>query len=299
MDYSFLNIDKCNMCNADASTFYVIGKRLNSSQGLNPKKKIGITTTICKCTKCGLVFSNPMPVPKSLDMHYGVPAESYWNDDYFILDDNYFKTQINTFKSIYKNNSFVKALDIGAGIGKCMLSLEKNGISAFGIEPSKPFYDKAISVMNIDENRIINTDIENANFNKEEFDFITFGAVLEHLYNPYKSIEKAMEWLKPNGLIHIEVPYSKWLTGRIINFIYRLRGMDYVANISPMHNPFHLYEFELNSFVKNSKLLNYNIKYHKHMIADTYLPKIMDPLIKPLMRATNTGMQLEVWLKKV
>jgi 2-polyprenyl-3-methyl-5-hydroxy-6-metoxy-1,4-benzoquinol methylase len=43
-------------------------------------------------------------------------------------------------------------------------------------------------------------------FPEAHFDFITFGAVLEHLYDPSMSIHKAMSWLKPSGIMHIEVP---------------------------------------------------------------------------------------------
>jgi 2-polyprenyl-3-methyl-5-hydroxy-6-metoxy-1,4-benzoquinol methylase len=39
--------------------------------------------------------------------------------------------------------------------------------------------------------------IENIEYPKDNFDFITFGAVLEHLYDPSAAIKKAMNWLKP------------------------------------------------------------------------------------------------------
>lgn len=300
MKYNFIRINACNMCSSSINEFKIIGKRLNMSQGINPRKKIGITTTICKCKNCGLIFSNPLPIPENIEMHYGIPPESYWISNYFRLDDNYFKTQIDTFKNLYKkNNRNIKALDIGAGIGKCMLSLERNNITAFGIEPSTSFYDKALSVMKINSDRLFNIDIENASFDNEQFDFITFGAVLEHLYNPSDSIVKALEWLKPNGLIHIEVPSSEWLTNKIVNLVYKLKGLDYVANISPMHSPFHLYEFNLKSFNEHSKRYNYEIVFYKYMVTKTYLPKIFNSLIEPIMRKTNTGMQLEVWLRKI
>jgi len=55
-----------------------------------------------------------------------------------------------------------------------------------------------------------------------------------------------MSWLKTDGIMHIEVPSSDWLIARLLNFYYKIRGLDYVTNISPMHEPFHLYEFALN-----------------------------------------------------
>jgi predicted SAM-dependent methyltransferase len=122
--------------------------------------------------------------------------------------------------------------------------------------------------------------------------------VLEHLYDPSAAIEKALRWLKHGGLIHIEVPSSKWLVNRIANTLYKLQGLDYVANISPMHNPYHIYEFGLESFKKNAALHHYKLVHHSYEVCETYLPKFLNALAVPYMRSTDTGMQLEVWLRK-
>lgn len=298
MKYQFLNIEKCNMCEAPASSFKTLGKRLNKSQGFNPKNKIGITTTIQQCTNCKLIFANPLPIPASLQDHYGMPPESYWTESYFHIDENYFAGVLEWIKSIKNFDKNAKALDIGAGIGKSMIALERAGFKAYGIEPSNPFYERATGIMNIDRDKIKNLPIEEAQFKENDFDFITFGAVLEHLYNPSEALDKAIKWLKPGGLIQLEVPSSDWLTNKIVNRVYKLRGMDYVSNLSPMHEPFHLYEFSLQSFIENSEKHGYEIADYKYYVCDTYLPKAMDFILKPYMRRTNKGMQLAVLLRK-
>ena len=111
-------------------------------------------------------------------------------------------------------------------------------------------------------------------------------------------IAKAMNWLRPGGHIHIEVPSSLWLTNRIFNWIYRLQGLDFVANISPMHAPFHLYEFTYDSFKALGDHLGYKIAQHNYIVCDTFLPRVVSPLVVPLMKVTNTGMQLEIWLRR-
>lgn len=271
---------------------------MNRSQGKNPRKKVGISTTVQQCTSCDLIFSNPQPIPEDLQDHYGKPPESYWVESYFTLDPLYFSSVIDWVKTINPIENGMKALDIGAGIGKCMITSENAGFEVSSIEPSKPFFDRAISRMKIDPSKIQNVPIEEATFEKESFDFITFGAVLEHLYDPSDSIEKALKWLKPGGLIQIEVPSSYWLTHKIINRMYKLRGMDYVANLSPMHEPYHLYEFGLKTFKKNAERLNYSVASNKYMVCDTFLPKSLDFIIKPYMKARNKGMQLAVILQK-
>ena len=298
LSYIFTYIENCNMCDSPTGKHKILGKRLNTSQGRNPWKKIGITTTIARCSNCGLVYSNPQPVPVDINSHYGVPPENYWKEGYFKVQPHYFENQLEKLSKLMPFREGMRSLDIGAGLGKAMIALAKAGFDSYGFEASAPFYEKAISVMGISPEKLKCTTIENADYPDEFFDFISFGAVLEHLYNPSDSIQIAMKWLKPGGLIHIEIPSSKWLLNDLINIFYRLTGSDYVANVSPMHNPYHLYEFDLKSFSEHAKKHNYEIIWHEYYVCVTYMPKFIDLFLQPLMKWTNTGMQLCVWLKK-
>ncbi len=296
--YYFNTIDKCNMCGATTVSHKILGKRLNQSQGKNPRNKLGISTTIVKCSNCGLIYSNPQPVPFDLQDHYGVPPEEYWKEDYFIIDDNYFKGEIEKVKGLLDSKEGMKSLDIGAGLGKAMIALEKAGFDAYGFEASKQFHERAITKMNINQDKLKLGMIENIEYPENYFDFISFGAVLEHLYNPSTSILKALKWVKPNGIIHIEVPSSDWLIGKFINLFYKLNRTDYVTNLSPMHEPFHLYEFGLKSFQEHAKKNEYELAFYEYYVCPTGMPKIIDNALKPFMKWTNTGMQLCVWLRK-
>ena len=298
MRYEFREIVQCNMCGSDSSHHKILGKRLNASQGKNPKRKKGITTTIVRCIDCGLVYSNPQPIPFDIQDHYGMPPEDYWIEEYFQVDINYFQNEISQAKKLISFREGMKSLDVGAGLGKAMIALSHAGFTAYGFEPSIPFYERAISKMNISPEKLKLGMIENVEYSENEFDFITFGAVLEHLYDPSGAIKKTLKWLKPGGIIHIEVPSSRWLINKIINFYYRLKGGDYVGNISPMHTPFHLYEFGLKSFEKNAEKNGYEIAFYQYYVCKTFMPKFFDFFLKPYMRMTNTGMQLCVWLRK-
>lgn len=298
LKYRFKYISNCNMCGAAIANHKVLGKRLNQSQGKNPKNKTGITTTVCKCTSCDLIYSNPQPIPFDIQDHYGLPPEEYWNKEYFVINENYFKEEIVKLKKLIAFKDGMKSLDIGAGLGKQMIALSNAGFDAYGFEPSKPFFDRALSQMNINPEKLKLGMIEEMDYPENYFDFISFGAVLEHLYDPSDSIKKAMLWLKPKGIIHIEIPSSDWLINKIINLYYKLRLTDYVGNISPMHEPFHLHEFSLNSFKLNAEINNYDIALYEYYVCETYMPKLADYVLKPYMKLTNTGMQLCVWLQK-
>ena len=298
LNYVFRYIENCNMCGSPISEHKIIGKRLNQSQGRNPKNKIGITTTIAKCSNCGLVYSNPQPIPSDIQDHYGVPPETYWKQEYFTVGDDYFKSEIARLHQLIDFKAGMKSLDIGAGLGKAMIALSNAGFDAYGFEPSRQFFDRALTQMKISPEKLRLAMIENADYAESNFDFISFGAVLEHLYDPSDSIIKALKWLKPNGIIHIEVPSSGWLVNKIINLLYKFQRTDYVGNISPMHEPYHLHEFGLKSFEHHAKKHGYSVAFHEYYVCQTYMPKLADYVLKPYMKWTNTGMQLCVWLRK-
>jgi SAM-dependent methyltransferase len=190
-------------------------------------------------------------------------------------------------------------LDVGAGLGKAMKAMSSAGFDTYGFEPSAAFRAAAIKRSGIDEGRLALAAVEDAAYPEGYFDFISFGAVLEHLHSPSAALERALGWLKPGGIIQAEVPSSRWLIARLVNRYYRLRGTDFVTNISPMHVPFHLYEFGLASFEKHGCRTGYEVAEHRFMVCS--IPHVPGALQAPLrwwMNLTDTGMQLSVYLKK-
>lgn len=297
--YSFEEITKCEMCGNPTDNHKILGQRLNQSQGLNPKNKSGISVSIKKCSNCELIYSSPLPIPENIQDHYGVPPEDYWKPDYFISNPKYYLYEIEIIKGLLPYKKGMKALDIGAGIGHAMLALEREGFDVYGFEPSEPFYKKAINVMNIKPEKIKLGMTENVEYEDNTFDVITIGAVFEHLYHPSACLKKALAWLKPGGIIHIEVPSSNYLISKLINLYYSMRGTNYVTNISPMHSPFHLYEFELKSFSKLENKMNFKIeKIDYHVCEIAFIPKIFHGIFRRYMKLTNTGMQITVYIRK-
>lgn len=297
--YYFEEITKCEMCGESTNKHKVMGLRLNQSQGLSPKKKTGIAITVCKCLNCGLNYTSPLPIPLDIQDHYGTPAEEYWKPSYFVWSPDYIYNLVVTMKELLPFKKGMKSLDIGAGIGKSMLTLNHMGFDAYGLEPSASFYEKAISKMNIKPDRLKLGMIENAEYEENSFDVITFNAVFEHLYHPASVLEKALKWLKPNGIIQISVPSSKHLIPKFFNFYFWLRGTGYVTNLSPMHSPYHLYEFDLKSFKKLASRLNLTLEsYHYDICNIDLIPKIFHPILKKYMEWTDTGMDVTVYLRK-
>lgn len=299
MRYLFEEVQCCEMCGSDKQYHKIMGQRMNCSQGLSPKKNIGISVTVLQCNSCKLIYSSPMPIPFDINDHYGVPPENYWKESYFKHDPKYFETQLDTLSLLQPIKPGLKALDVGAGVGKCMLNLSIAGYDTFGFEPSEPFYERAISKMNIPKEKLKLGKIEDVDYEENSFDFITFGAVVEHLYHPAACIKKALSWLKPGGIIQIEVPNAKHLISKLINRYFNYRGGNCVTNLSPMHSPFHLYEFDLESFNKLGEKLNFKVVKHHYDVCELFfIPKFLHFVFNKYMQHTNSGLQLTVWLKK-
>jgi len=286
------------MCKSSTEKHKILGRRLNQTQGKNPKKKSGISISICKCSNCGLIYANPMPIPLNVQDHYDINPEEYWDTNYVNSDGAYYKNSIEKIKRLLNFSEGMKSLDIGAGLGAEMKAFSNAGFDAFGLEASKSFYNRAITHNGIDSKKLKMSMIEHAEFPDNFFDFILFDAVLEHIYSPSEAIKKALKWLKPGGIILVMVPSANWLFHKLVNLYYKIRLSDYVCNLSPMHEPYHLFEFTFKSFLLNSKILNYEVILQEYNICQSYMPKFLDPILKPIMKSTNTGMEISIWIKK-
>ena len=297
--YTFKPVTNCEMCDDNAANHKVVGQRLNKSQGLHPKSKSGISVSVKRCTNCGLIYSDPQPIPHSIQDHYGIPAESYWDKAYFAWDDSYFLPQIEKAKALINFKPGMKSLDIGSGIGKGILALSKAGFDSYGLEPSETFYKKSIESSAVVSNKLQLSSIEDARYDDDTFDFISMKAVVEHMYTPSDSMAKAVRWLKPGGVIYVEVPSAEHLITRLIDMYFKLIGTTYTSHISPMHEPFHLFEFTLKAFEKDGARNNYSVAHIDYDVCDIwFFPKVLHPILHKYMELTKTGMDIHVWIKK-
>lgn len=299
MKYEFKHIENCNMCNGDTKSHKHMGHRLNKSQGLNPRKKIGITTSVVKCKNCGLVYNQPMPIPNKITDHYNMEITEYWENPDHLYRHDYFKDEIELFRKLYPSSSSdLKALDVGSGLGQTVVALNNAGIKTVGIEPSKSFYDGAIKYSKLSEDHFINNSFEDEQLPDNEYDLITCPNVVEHVYNPSESILKCLKSLKPGGLLYICVPSSNWLRTKLINAFYKLTFSGFVTNTSPMHPPFHLHEFTKKAFYKHASIHGYEVE--KIMIfPDRVLNlPILGSIFKTLTKIFDLGIRMDVWIKK-
>jgi SAM-dependent methyltransferase len=298
LSYRFEPVAHCDMCGADRRRFLVMGMRLNHSQGLKARSAAGIAVSVKKCRNCELVFADPQPIPDSFEAHYGSPGD-YWTPEQVEDEVDHFRDEIAAAKRLLRFGKGTRALDVGAGLGKAMRALTSAGFDTYGLEPSAEFRKAALAHGGICDDRLELAAIEDAHYPPEHFDFITFGAVLEHLQSPSRALERALKWLKPGGVIQAEVPSSRWLISRVVNAYYRFRGTRLVTNISPMHVPYHLFEFSPRSFELHGRRAGYSVAERRFMVCSIpHVPRLMHAPLRWGMDRTGTGMQLEVYLRK-
>jgi SAM-dependent methyltransferase len=288
------------MCGAPEPEQKFVGRRLDGRQGLWPKWKAGLTTSILQCRQCALLYANPMPVPETIEEHYDMAPEAFWAEDYVQDSSNTMGAFIDQVRRLAGSSlpASPSMLDIGAGLGKAMVAFRQAGFDVHGVEPSPSFHREAIKRTGFAADRLQLSSVEAAMFPSNAFDFVNLSAVLEHVTDPDAVMRKATEWLKPGGLAFVEVPSSAFLLSRLVRLFYRGTGVNFVINTCPMHPPYHLYEFGLESFVKHGARAGYTVVTHHYEPCAGYMPRWMIGPFNAVMRWTDTGMQLMVWLRK-
>lgn len=228
-----------------------------------------------------------------------MPGEEYWTDARSKAPLS--PELVARFRALRRRFAYDRpsVLDVGVGSGFSARALIEAGFDFQGFEPIPQFRELALESLGLEPDRILLGGVETADYPDGSFDLVNFGAVLEHLYEPGEALSKAVRWLRPNGLIVLEVPSANWLIGRLINFYYRCRLTSLVTNTSPMHSPFHLYEFTPQSFSCHGERCGYVVDECRIAVGrDPNLPVAIQRLLRPIMRLTGTGLILEMILRK-
>jgi 2-polyprenyl-3-methyl-5-hydroxy-6-metoxy-1,4-benzoquinol methylase len=179
---------------------------LNSTVvGTRDRRGAALRTVLC--ADCGHVFTNPAPNQESLAAYY---RDAYRQD--------YKSVAAPKHKHIYRAGvgalqrmarlaphiaSGAKIVDVGAGGGEFVYLLSKKGFDATGIEPHTGYADYARGTYGID---IRPGTLETVSFPAEHADAVTLHHVLEHTSDPTATLRQIWEWLKPDGIVVIEVP---------------------------------------------------------------------------------------------
>ena len=95
-------------------------------------------------------------------------------------------------------------LDIGCGWSECLSYFKQKGLNVFGIDPSPEAVQHGVNNgLNVQESSIENIKA----FSGVKFDLIMFNNVLEHLSDPFESINSVVSsFMHENSVLVIDVP---------------------------------------------------------------------------------------------
>ena len=223
----------CPICEMPPSKF--LGRRGGSAH----RQNLGTECQIWKCERCDLIFPNPMPKPiGGLEQGYTVSADEYFRHQ----DSNAKKTYALMLMQQLNSLGIGKGrlLDIGAGRGEVLRAALQTGWEVLGIEPSPTFAEYAASHSGAE---IIQKPLEECDLEAESFTVVILGAVLEHLFNPNEVVKEIARVLKPGGALFIDVPNEAGLYFTLGNLYQKARLRDWVVNLAPTFEPYHVFGF--------------------------------------------------------
>lgn len=157
------------------------------------------------CKRCGVVFLSTRPLRKDINKYYRSDYQPY-QSTYLSLVEKLIlfrtKREIILFRK-YKPDA-LNVLEVGASFGKYLYDLKQfGGFQVMGIEISSKMCKEGKKRYNIP---YFKGDLLDFHCPSETFDVVVMNHVIEHLYEPDKTLTKIFKILAPRGLFLIKTP---------------------------------------------------------------------------------------------
>jgi 2-polyprenyl-3-methyl-5-hydroxy-6-metoxy-1,4-benzoquinol methylase len=175
---------------------------------------------LVRCPHCSMIYANPIAqelASGSFYDHAGVPfylSPGKVESDYSPVR---FERELRLFRTHCIKGC---VLDVGCSTGAFLFQLKARHPGDYSVAGT----DVSGAPLDYAESRgvpVIRGDFLAHDFAGRSFDAVTFWAVMEHLAEPKRFLEKAASILKPNGLCFILVPNMKSLAVRLLGAGYR------------------------------------------------------------------------------
>jgi len=221
----------CNVCGAD------------SFQELAHVESVGDEWCIGKCTNCGLIYVNPVPLfdkeefPElSLDFQYTQYMHENISPDVIAYEVEQLRKQFEEF-SHFADGEFdpLKFLDVGCGSGAGVRAATDLGWEAVGIDLDKALIKLGQEELKVD---LRCSDLLESDFPTNHFHFVRLRDVIEHLPNPYDVLVEIKRILVPGGVTLLVTPNEDSLTHGLRRFLGAKRD-----TVAAVHPPHHLHGF--------------------------------------------------------
>ncbi len=168
---------------------------------------------VVRCEACGMAFVNPAPAAMVRGAFYQTEAAAYYLSEAKLRSDYApvrFERELRLFRRFCAGGS---VLDVGCGTGAFLFQLQQRWpgrYTVLGSDVSGPALDYAASRgVPVARGMFLELDL-----GAERFDAITFWAVLEHVAEPRRFLERARALLRPGGVCIALVPNRRSLALR-------------------------------------------------------------------------------------
>jgi 2-polyprenyl-3-methyl-5-hydroxy-6-metoxy-1,4-benzoquinol methylase len=230
---------------------------------------------VYRCAHCGLGFLDPRPSQEEIAELYRGEYFSTHYDPGLDPGSSEFRRRLRSedhrIRFIKRAKKTGRLLDIGCGYGYFLAACRKQGYNVAGLDVSEWAVQYATQKLGLPLSTGKFGDIK---YPSRCFDIITMWHSLEHAPNPHLALQEAKSWLRPDGILVIDVPDYE--------------GTDAQRNWQDWDGwslPYHLWHFTFKTLTLLLRTHGFKVIKSKNYHSDTVKKKLASiPLLKLFAR---------------
>jgi len=183
---------------------------------------------LIRCDFCSLVWQDSPPRPEEMSNHYGTDYHRVVVES---VEVDLLKRWRHPRQRVLEMCKGGALLDIGCSSGGFLRTMKTEDWVLHGIEISP---NEAKMAAESTGAQVFVGDILDAPFAPQTFDVITALHAMEHVYHPQQVFRKVWQWLKPGGILYLQVPNIEGLEAHIFgSYWFGLEMPRHLSHFSP------------------------------------------------------------------
>lgn len=220
----------CWVCSSPNSRVYKsrsITRELVASDLKITDASYGTTLGLRQCERCGFVFAEGGELEKLLPLYEQLEDEGYEQSQ---TSRQLQMTWLVDLALRCKSDART-ALEVGAGMGLLVQTLQKRGIETVGLEPSLSL----VAIARARGVELLAGTFGHPNLEGRKFDLVFLIDVIEHVADPHDLLERAASALNPGGFLFVATPDHASVARRLLRhrwWHFRLAHVGYFDRTS-------------------------------------------------------------------